>query len=96
MAKVKSKVETKVIAGVSGTAIGAALAQFLIWLLGVTVWSVPITATQAEAAMAAVPSPVAGLVTVLCAALLGAVFGYQAPHTERPDLHNETPRLMAQ
>lgn len=79
-------VETKVALQAGGGTLGAALSAFIAWLLGVVVWGVPFTAGHATDAMAAVPLPVSGLLTVLLTIGLGAYAGYKAPHTERPDL----------
>jgi ABC-type multidrug transport system fused ATPase/permease subunit len=78
-------VESKVIAGAAGGGIGGALATFTLWLLGVFVWGASSAADQAEKAVAAVPTPVAGLVLIVLSSVVAFAAGYVAPHTHRPD-----------
>jgi hypothetical protein len=76
-------VETKVVAATAGSGVGAILATFTLWLLGVFVWDVSADAAQADKAIAAVPTPVAGLVLVMLSAVAAAIGGWLAPHTSR-------------
>lgn len=78
--------ETKVVAAAAGGGVAAAAKDFILWLLGVTVWHAPNTAANAGTAVAAVPAPVATLTGVLLTAALVFISGYAAPHTARPDL----------
>ncbi len=78
--------ETKVAASAAAGGVGGALASFLLWVLGVTVWGAPSAAGSADVATAAVPAPVAGLLLTLLPAGLALLGGYLAPHTHRPDL----------
>lgn len=77
-------IEGKVWSAANGGTGGAVVGTFVLWLLGITVWGAPSDALGAVAAVAAVPSPVVGLVG------LGAVYGgamaagYRAKHTARP------------
>lgn len=61
----------KVVASTAGAGAGAVLSSLLIWILGVTAWGQPATATAVNAAVAAVPAPVSGFV-VLIVTLIGA------------------------
>jgi hypothetical protein len=81
--RTRARIETKVIAGLAGSGAGSAFALFTVWLLGVTVWGAPATASAAEAAVAAVPSPVSTLVVALLAAAGSFLAAYSAPHTPR-------------
>jgi hypothetical protein len=76
-------IETKVIAAGAGAGLGSAVGTFLLWLLAVTVWNAPNSATNAASAVAAVPAPVADLVLVVLAVLGAVVSGYIAPHSIR-------------
>lgn len=73
-----SRIETKVWAGLAGLMSGGALGSFVVWLLGVTVWDVPKDGAQADAAIAAVPWPVAALVPLVLAGLVGTGAAYSA------------------
>ncbi len=77
-------IETKVIAAMAGGGAGAAVASFIAWLLGVTIWHASNTAGQAAQAVEAVPLPVSGFVGILLAALGALASGYAAPHTASP------------
>jgi hypothetical protein len=79
-------VETKVLAGAAGAGIGGALGNFLLWLLGITVWHTSATAAASSSAVAAVPPAVSALLAAVLPVTLAAVGGYLAPHTSRPDL----------
>lgn len=74
-------IETKVIAAAAGSGVGAAAGGFLLWLAGVLIWHQPNSAGAAAATVAAVPTPVSGLVLILLAVAGSAVSGYAAPHT---------------
>jgi len=89
------RIESKVIAATGGSGAGAVLASFVLWLLGVTVWHVGFAADKAEQAVAAVPSPVAGLILLIVSALGALGAGYAAPHTHQP-LSRETMLAVAQ
>jgi hypothetical protein len=60
-----STIESKVIAATAGSGAGAAISAFVLWLLGITVWHVPNSADLAGSAVAAVPTPVAGLIAIV-------------------------------
>jgi hypothetical protein len=83
-----SAIETKVVAATAGSGAGAVLGTFGLWLLGVSVWGASGDAADVADAVAAVPTPVAGLVLLVISALGAAVAGYIAPHT-----HSSTPLL---
>ena len=78
--------ETKVIAAMGGSGLGAALSAFLLWVVGVLAFGASSAADQVPKALAAVPEPVGALLAILVA--IGGAFigGYAAPHTHRPDL----------
>lgn len=89
-------IETKVIASLSGAGAGAAFSQFLLWMLGVTVWDAPNSAGSAVDAVAAVPSPVAVLISVVVSAVAAGVSGWLAPHTPNaPELELLAARVDA-
>jgi hypothetical protein len=73
---VRAPIETKVVAATAGAAVG----EFVLWLLGVTVWHVSSAADHASQAVGAVPTPVSALILMGATALAG----YFAPHTPRP------------
>lgn len=79
----RNAIEFKVIAAAAGAGAGDAIARFLLWLSGVIWWHAPSTADLASGAMAAVPVPVSGLITVAITASAAALAGYVAPHTSR-------------
>jgi hypothetical protein len=76
--------ESKVYGATIGGGAGATLTAFVLWLLGVLIWHVSSTAPAAGDAIAAVPLPVAGVLTGLIT--LGGVYGggWLAKHTPRP------------
>lgn len=79
-------IERKVYAATLGTGAGAAVSAFLLWVLGVMFWGADASAAAAGDAIAAVPSPVAGMVAMVITAGGAFLSGYLAHHTERPDL----------
>lgn len=83
----KAPIETKVIAAASGAGLGGAAGTCLLWLLGVFFWNASAAADHATEAVAAVPQPVAALIVILVGSLGAAIGGYEAPHTDRPDLN---------
>lgn len=82
-------IETKVIAAAAGSGVGAATGGFLLWLAGVLIWHQSDAASAAAATVAAVPTPVSGLVLILLGVAGAALSGYAAPHTSRvPGAHS--------
>lgn len=79
----RAPVEKKVLASAAGAAGSAAVATFLIWLLGAGVWSAGWSADQVDNAIAAVPTPVTGLILLGLGSLGTFLAGYAAPHTPR-------------
>ena len=79
-------IETKVIAAMGGSGLGAALSAFFLWILGVTAFGASSAADQVPKALAAVPEPVGALLAILVAIVGAFVGGYAAPHTHRLDL----------
>jgi hypothetical protein len=88
--------ETKVIAAAAGSGAGAALASFVLWLLGVTAFHASPAADAAAKAVASVPEPVGGIVGIGLTVALTALAGYLAPHTARPDLATAAAPVAAQ
>ena len=88
----KSRVETKVIAGAAGAGGGAAVSAFLLWLMGCVLWGASWDSGGADEAIAAVPWPVSGLLGLVLTVAGSAIAGWLAPHTPRPDLIGEVPR----
>lgn len=74
-----ARVETKVWAALVGTGAGATLAAAALWALGVFVWGAPGDASHAQAAIDAVPVPVAGLVGLVVTVLGTFAGGWSAP-----------------
>ncbi len=90
MSSTVQKIETKVIAATAGGGAGAAVGQFILWLLAVLFWHANNSAGAAAEAIAQVPGPVATIVTLVVAAIGVFVGGYAAPHTARPDLIDQS------
>lgn len=76
---VLSTIETKVWAASAGASAGAVIGAAADWALGVYVWDATNTATAADAAIAAVPAPIAALVGLTVTFLGAALGGYIAP-----------------
>jgi hypothetical protein len=79
----ENPVSPKVVASAAGAGVGSALSSLIVWLLGVLVWKQPATAAAVSDAVAAVPSPVAGLILLGVTAASAAVPGYRATDTAR-------------
>lgn len=88
-------VENKVWAGTIGGGAGAAIATFVIWMFGVTVWNVVASADNADDAIAAVPFPVVGIVYLLLSTGGTFLAGYLAKHTPRPAPETEAEATAA-
>ncbi len=73
--------EPKVIAATGAAPLAVAVASFLIWLLGVTVFGDNYRTATIEGD--GVPLPVAGLVVAVMATLSVYYAGYHAPHQHR-------------
>ena len=82
----KPPTETKVVSAGAGAGGFALVSQAVIWLLGCWLWGASWDADKATDALAAVPFPLAALITAGAAWLGARVAGYLAPHTHRPDL----------
>ena len=82
----KAPIEAKVIAAAWGAGLGGASSTFILWLLGFLCWGASPAADKATDAVAAVPQPVAALIFIAVASLGAGLGGYEAPHTDRPDL----------
>lgn len=82
----KPQIESKVYAATIGGAAGAAVAAFLLWVVGVSFFGADTAAAASEAAVAAVPGPVAQFLRLLVTAGCTFLGGYMARHTVRPDL----------
>lgn len=67
---------SKVKAGGAGAGLGSLVGTFLVWLLGATAWGAGADASQVEAALAAVPAPVSGLLIALVALAGSVLAGY--------------------
>ena len=73
----------KVVASAAGAGLGTAISSLIVWLLGVLVWDQPWTAVAVNDAMAAVPTPVSGLVFLLVTAGSAAGPGYRVADPSR-------------
>ncbi len=88
-APVKSPVESKVKAATGGAVGGAAASTLVLWILGCLLFGSPWDASHVDDALAAVPSPLAILVTQAAPAAAAYFAGFQARHTLRPDLSTD-------
>jgi hypothetical protein len=70
-------VSPKIVAAIAGAGFGTALGNVIVWLLGAWLWHGGWGADQVQAAMDAVPAPVAAVVVVVVAAICAAIPGYQ-------------------
>lgn len=81
-----AQIEVKPVAAGAGGGFGLILGNAVLWVLGVTVWHIPFTATRAGDAIGAVPQPVSALLLFLTTVIAGLIAGFAAPHTFRTDL----------
>ncbi len=82
----RAPIESKVYAALIGGSVGAVASKFLLWVIGVVFFGVVASAGTATDAIAAVPSPVADVVSGVVTLGAVALGGYMARHTPRPDL----------
>jgi hypothetical protein len=85
----------KVVASAAGAGLGTAISSLIVWLLGVLVWGQPGTAAAVNDAMAAVPTPVSGLVFLLVTAVSAAGPGYRVSDPSRATSSAELDALKA-
>lgn len=85
-----SLVESKVVSATGGAGAGAVVSSFIVWLLGVSVWHVSDAASKAGDAIAAVPTPVSGLVFIVISASAAFAAGWLTPHTATTQDHRGT------
>lgn len=85
MSSSSAPVEGKVSASTIGSGAGATASALILWILGVTFWHASTDATQAAAAVAAVPVPVSAAVIGVLTPGLAFLGGYLARHTPRLD-----------
>ena len=76
--------EPKVVAGTVGAGFGVAISNFILWVLGVTIWGASTDAVFNDKAIAAVPSAVSHPIDLLVPAALAFLLGWLAPHADRP------------
>lgn len=76
-------IESKVWAGTAGSGTGYVLSQLLLWIIGVTAYSVSASSASAMKAIAAVPDPVSIFLTLVVTVGLGFTGGYLAKHSPR-------------
>lgn len=77
--------ESKVWAATIGSGAGLAISEFILWILGVTIWGASNAAGKAADAVAAVPQPVAGIIGLGLTAGLAFAAGWLAKHTHVTD-----------
>lgn len=77
-------IEPKVVAAITGAGGGAAVATFLDYVIGVTIYGADATANAGADAVAKVPAPVTGIIAILLAAIGAGVLGYRAPKAIPP------------
>ncbi|MEZ0577209.1 hypothetical protein [Nocardioides sp. MH1] len=84
---VQNPVSPKAIASTAGAGLGAALTTLLTWVLGVVFWDADSSADKAGDAIAAVPTPVSGIVILVIPVALAAVAGWKVtdPHRVTTD-----------
>jgi hypothetical protein len=91
----ENPVSPKVVASAAGAGLGTALSSLIVWLLGVLVWNQPWTAAAVNDAIAAVPTPVSGLVFLLVTAASAAGPGYRVADPSRAANPTELDALKA-
>lgn len=89
----KAPVEGKVWSSTIGSGIGVTLSTLVLWMLGVTIWDVPIDAESAAGAILAVPDPIAAPISLFVT--IGAAFlaGFLTKHTPRPEVTEALDKL---
>lgn len=86
MSDQKPPIEGKVWSSTLGSGVGLALTSLVLWILGVTVWRMPIDAGSEIEAIASVPKAVAAPVGIFFTVGLTLLSGYLAKHTPRPEV----------
>ena len=76
-------VSPKVLAAAAGAGAGAAVSTAALWALGAGVWGAGWGADQVDNALAAVPTPLSGLVLLVVTIVGAALPGYRATDPER-------------
>jgi hypothetical protein len=78
----ENPISPKAVASTGGAGLGAVIATFITWILGVTVWNASSTAADANDAIAAVPTPVSAVIILIVPAALAAILGWSItdPH----------------
>lgn len=79
--------ETKVIAAGGSAPYGLALAAYVNWQLGVSVFGASKDAGKAVDAVAAVPAPLSVILGLVITGLVTYLGAYLAPHTSREDVN---------
>jgi uncharacterized membrane protein len=69
-------ISPKAVASTGGAGLGAVLATFVTWLLGVAVWNASSAAAKADDAVAAVPTPIAAVIALVIPAALAAILSW--------------------
>lgn len=88
-------ISPKVVASAAGAGLGTAVSSLIVWLLGVLVWNQPWTAAAVNDAIAAVPTPVSGLVFLLVTAASAAGPAYRVTDPSRAANPTELDALEA-
>lgn len=73
----QNPVSPKVIAATAGAGVGATLSTLVIWVVGVVFWKQPATAAAVSDAIAAVPSPLSGLILLAVTGTSAGVPGFK-------------------
>ncbi len=74
-----ARIETKVWAAMAGTGAGATLATAVLWTLGVYAWHASAKAGDWQAAVAAVPAPIAETIGLAITVAGTGFAGWKAP-----------------
>ena len=76
-------VSPKVVAASVGAGTGSVISTLVLWIIGVVFYDVPASAERVSEAMAAVPSPVTGVIALALTIAGAGGAGYRVPDPER-------------
>ena len=73
----ENPISPKAIASTTGAGAGALVATLANWILGIVIWDAGSSAEEVAEALAAVPTPVAGIIALVAPAVCAAVSGWK-------------------
>lgn len=76
-------ISPKVVAATSGAGAGAIVSGFLVWLIGASAYGVGFAAADADAAVAAVPIQITGMISLVLTVVGAFIPGYQTTDPAR-------------